>query len=94
MKLPLFIFLPILVSPIGKVCFYLKIKNLSRKERFHHKLRDYSSLIFQNNKLVLQDLAPIPNGTVAGRHRASPSATLDKRTLYSYKVINLILVSY
>jgi hypothetical protein len=32
--------------------------------------------------LVLQDLAPIPNGTVAGRHRASPSATLDKRTYY------------
>lgn len=40
--------------------------------------------------MVLQDLAPIlENRTVAGRHRASPSATLDKR--FCMHLVNLTI---
>jgi hypothetical protein len=45
------------------------------------------SYLSKQNNFVLQDLAPIPYGTVAGRHRASPSATLDKRTYYSFTLL-------
>lgn len=56
-------------------------KPLQKREVLSLYMQDYPSLISQN-KYVLQDLAPIPfPGTVAGHHRASPSATLDKRML-------------
>jgi hypothetical protein len=47
------------------------------------------SLIYQNDT-VLQDLAPfsIKIERVAGLHRACPSASLDKRIIENYILIN------
>jgi len=69
------------VSPFYADLLFPKQKNLSRKERFHQRKRTDGFFLsyLSKHKNVLQDLAPIPYGTVAGRHRASPSATLDKR---------------
>jgi hypothetical protein len=69
-----------------------KTKNLSKKREVSSQKEGLLLSYLSKQLLVLQDLAPIPNGTVAGRHRASPSATLDKRTyiFYSFKVLNLI----
>jgi hypothetical protein len=62
-------------------------KPLQKREVSSQKEGLLLSYLSKQNNFVLQDLAPIPNGTVAGRHRASPSATLDKRTYYSFTVL-------
>lgn len=68
--------------------FLSKNKKPLQKREVSSQIKGLLLSYLSKQKLVLQDLAPIPNGTVAGRHRASPSATLDKRTFYSIKVIN------
>lgn len=55
---------------------FLKIKKLSYNLREAH---EKDVLSYLSNEIRLQDLAPSFKKEVAELHRASPSATLDKR---------------
>ncbi|KXI32415.1 hypothetical protein ACUW84_001847 [Bacillus sp. 153480031-1] len=69
-------------------------KSLSWKERLDHRCMKHVSgslpLLSVKAVTALQELAPISKiETVAGRHRASPSASLDKRSVMKFVFVEM-----